>query len=237
MNAAERCRMRHAPQHRTDAVAALTRKAAGDFQFLPMPTISRHHRRCRTAPRRPESARLRHLLRWAVLLSNTPARGPRRDHPLVQRRNRIASAFTTTGNPATLDLSYALFLLPCVELACGRRDHALGDRIEFHYVGHLPDWLPEMADAFGLGQLCTRHGLKPEASETQGILEGGDAFAFSTSIKVLDGEDYCLASKTFDYICGRQAGHGVRVPGHRNADFLAGSEASRCCSTRRTLRK
>ena len=97
---------------------------------------------------------------------------------------------------------------------------ALGDRLEFHYVGQLPDWLPEMADAFGLGQLCTWHGVKPK-QEAQDILEGSDAL-LSTSIKVVDGEDYCLASKTFDYIAAGKPVLGFVCPGTQR-DFLVGS--------------
>jgi hypothetical protein len=100
---------------------------------------------------------------------------------------------------------------------------ALGDRLEFHYVGHLPDWLPEMADAFGLGQLCTWHGFKPK-QETQDVLEGSDAL-LATSIKVLDGEDYCLASKTFDYIAAGKPVLGFVCPGTQR-DFLVGSNIS-----------
>lgn len=99
----------------------------------------------------------------------------------------------------------------------------LGNRLEFHYVGELPDWLSEMADAFGLGSFCTWHGLKPK-QETQEILEGSDAL-LSTSIKVLGGEDYCLASKTFDYIAAGKPILGFVCPGTQR-DFLEKSSIS-----------
>jgi hypothetical protein len=104
-----------------------------------------------------------------------------------------------------------------------RTNPALGDRLEFHYVGHLLDWLLEMADAFGLGHLCTWHGFKPK-HETQDILEGSDAL-LSTSIKVPDGEDYCLASKSFDYIAAGKPVLGFVCPGTQR-DFLVRSNIS-----------
>jgi glycosyltransferase involved in cell wall biosynthesis len=96
----------------------------------------------------------------------------------------------------------------------------LGDRLEFHYVGQLPSWLPEMADAFGLGELCTWHGAKPK-QQAQEIIDNSDAL-LSTSIKVLDGKDYCLASKTFDYIAAGKPVLGFVCPGAQR-DFLVDS--------------
>jgi glycosyltransferase involved in cell wall biosynthesis len=108
--------------------------------------------------------------------------------------------------------------------ACLRETNpALGNRLEFHYVGQLPDWLPGMADTFGLGQLCTWHGFKSK-QEAQDILEGSDAL-LSTSIKVLGGEDYCLASKTFDYIAAGRPVLGFVCPGTQR-DFLVRSSIS-----------
>lgn len=96
----------------------------------------------------------------------------------------------------------------------------LAQRFEFHYVGNLPDWLPAMAGEFGLTEQCTWHGFKPKA-ETDAILGDCDAM-LSTSIKVENGEDYCLASKTFDYIAARKPVLGFVCPGTQR-DFLAGA--------------
>lgn len=99
----------------------------------------------------------------------------------------------------------------------------LADRFEFHYIGQLPDWLPRMADTFDLGAHCVWHGLKPK-QQAQEILEHSDAL-LSTSIKVLDGEDYCLASKTFDYIAAGKPVLGFVCPGTQR-DFLVSSNIS-----------
>ncbi len=99
-------------------------------------------------------------------------------------------------------------------------DPDLGNRMEFHYVGPMQDWLVEMAREFGLEDQCVWYGTKPKA-ETQRILEGCGAL-LSTSIKVEDGEDYCLASKTFDYINAGRPVLGFVSPGSQR-DFLEAS--------------
>lgn len=93
----------------------------------------------------------------------------------------------------------------------------LGQRVEFHYVGSLPDWLDDMAHKFGLADRCHWHGIKPK-SETQAIMEDC-AVLLLTSIKVIGGEDYCLASKTFDYIEARRPVLGFVCAGMQR-DFL-----------------
>lgn len=105
----------------------------------------------------------------------------------------------------------------------GRCRPDLADRIEFHYVGQLPKWLPEMAESFGLSRHCTWHGLRSKEG-TMNILRESDAL-LSTSIKVLDGEDYCLASKTFDYLAAGKPILGFVCPGAQR-DFLVGSGVS-----------
>lgn len=97
------------------------------------------------------------------------------------------------------------------------RDPDLGERIEFHHVGGLPDWLPEMARQHGVEDRCTWHGFKPK-QDTQAIMDRCDAF-LSTSVKVIDGQDYCLASKTFDYIAARKPVLGFVCQGTQK-DFL-----------------
>ena len=99
----------------------------------------------------------------------------------------------------------------------------LSDRFEFHYVGHMQNWLAEMANEFGLSEFCTWHGFKSK-QDTKTILDGCDAM-LSTSIKVENGEDYCLASKTFDYIVAKKPVLGFVCPGSQQ-DFLVGSNIS-----------
>jgi glycosyltransferase involved in cell wall biosynthesis len=117
----------------------------------------------------------------------------------------------------------------------------LAQRFEFHYVGNTPDWLPAMADSFGLTGQCTWHGFKSR-EETAAILDECDAM-LSTSIKVENGEDYCLASKTFDYILARKPVLGFVCPGSQR-NFLIGAniaalfdpdDPQRCASQLRSL--
>lgn len=97
------------------------------------------------------------------------------------------------------------------------------DQFEFHYIGQMQNWLAEMADEFGLSEHCTWHGFKSK-QETKVLLDGCDAM-LSTSIKVENGEDYCLASKTFDYIVAKKPVLGFVCPGSQR-DFLKGANIS-----------
>ena len=182
-----------------------------------MPTISRHHRRANCAS--PGKARLR-ISYVGQFYFNPLHEDPDGIIPWYKKKPHRWLHYYATRQRWIYRTPYFFFR---AWARLRETNPELGDRLEFHYVGHLPEWLPEMAEAFGLAQLCTWHGLKPK-QETQGILEGSDAL-LSTSIKVLDGEDYCLASKTFDYIAAGKPVLGFVCPGMQR-DFLAGSSIS-----------
>jgi hypothetical protein len=100
------------------------------------------------------------------------------------------------------------------------------DRFQFHYLGYMEDWLLKMADSFGLTEYCVWHGFKSK-QDTKQIFEDSD-MCLSTSIKIENGEDYCLASKTFDYICAKKPALAFVSPGMQQ-DFLLGSNIAYMC--------
>jgi hypothetical protein len=101
-----------------------------------------------------------------------------------------------------------------------RIDAELGSRIRFHLIGDTPDWLPSMAQESGVFDRCLFHGrlMKHEVREK---LESLD-WMLCTSIKVHDGEDFCLASKTFEYLDAGKPVLGFVCPGAQR-DFLLDS--------------
>lgn len=96
----------------------------------------------------------------------------------------------------------------------------LGSRIRFHLIGDTPDWLAGMAERFGVLNRCCWHGrlLKQEVREKLKSF----ALMLSTSIKVHDGEDFCLASKTFEYLDAGKPMLGFVCAGAQR-DFLVNS--------------
>lgn len=83
-----------------------------------------------------------------------------------------------------------------------RVDPQVAARLRFHHVGSAPSWLMEMAEKHGLAQWTKLHGFIPK-QEVGPVLEGMQAL-LATSMKRDEGGDYCLASKTFDYILARK---------------------------------
>jgi Glycosyltransferase Family 4 len=73
------------------------------------------------------------------------------------------------------------------------------DRIEFHYIGNKYQWLTDMIKEFNLQANCVLYG-KVNYSESIKIAKQNFNFSLSTSVKITNGKDYALASKTFDYL-------------------------------------
>jgi glycosyltransferase involved in cell wall biosynthesis len=94
------------------------------------------------------------------------------------------------------------------------------NRMRFELVGDVPSWLPSMAKEMGVFDKCTFHGrmLKEEVNR---LTEGFD-FLLATSMKYVGGEDYCLASKTFDYVTSGKPVLGFVCDGAQR-DFLRNS--------------
>lgn len=78
----------------------------------------------------------------------------------------------------------------------------LKNKIEFHYIGGHKDWLIDMVKEFDLEKNTIFHG-RVNYSESLEIAKTFD-FCLATSVKVPNGEDYALASKTFDYLLLRK---------------------------------
>tara|TARA_Y100001934_G_scaffold278324_1_gene379277 strand:+ start:104 stop:1399 length:1296 start_codon:yes stop_codon:yes gene_type:complete len=99
-------------------------------------------------------------------------------------------------------------------------------RIEFHHVGDVPPWLNEMAEEFGVKDNCVFHGFVPKPDAMK-LIEEFDGF-LCTSMRREDGGDYCLASKTFDYLRFRKPLLGFVCDGTQK-NFLLKSGCSAVC--------
>jgi glycosyltransferase involved in cell wall biosynthesis len=104
-----------------------------------------------------------------------------------------------------------------------RRRPSLGDRITFVHVGKVPAWLPSMVAELGLSEAVKYFGVVPH-SEVLSVSKTFDAL-LCTSVKVEGGEDYALASKTFDYVLSGRPILGFVTRGAQR-EFLAGSGMS-----------
>jgi hypothetical protein len=77
-----------------------------------------------------------------------------------------------------------------------------GRRIKIKFIGQTPSWITGMADEFGLGSVCTFLGQK-QRSESLAFQKQCD-YLLITSSKVLSGDDYSIAGKTFEYFSMRK---------------------------------
>ena len=84
-----------------------------------------------------------------------------------------------------------------------RQAPEIGARMRFHHVGNTPGWLLSMASEHGLADRCRCLGPIPRQdvpnfmNKMTGLL--------STSMKRIGGNDYCLASKSFEYLASGKA--------------------------------
>lgn len=74
----------------------------------------------------------------------------------------------------------------------------LKKKVIIKFAGSKPDWLEEMINEFDLNESVIHAGFLSfdEVEEFQ----QNCSVLLSTSVKVIAGEDYCIAGKTFDYI-------------------------------------
>ena len=71
-------------------------------------------------------------------------------------------------------------------------------KIKFHYIGEIPEWLPIMVDKFNLTKNVVLHGYQNQQNVLQ--LEKSFDILLSTSEKVIGDEHFCLPSKLFTYL-------------------------------------
>jgi glycosyltransferase involved in cell wall biosynthesis len=74
----------------------------------------------------------------------------------------------------------------------------LRGRVQFRVLGSNPTWLDEMAQALEVREFCEFRG-RGSVADVRRFQSEVDAL-LCTAVKVLGGEDYCLASKTFEYL-------------------------------------
>jgi glycosyltransferase involved in cell wall biosynthesis len=76
-------------------------------------------------------------------------------------------------------------------------DPVLRERVSIDFAGVTPAWLKEQVLEFGLTENCNFHGYlsRNDANE----LENACDILLITSAKVLNGRDYSIAGKTFEY--------------------------------------
>ena len=104
-----------------------------------------------------------------------------------------------------------------------RTNPEAADRIRFHHIGRVPPWLEQMAAEYGVADQCKFWGFV-QKQDLPGVLEGMDAL-LATSMKRLDGGDYFLASKTFDYLEAKKPILAFVAEGSQR-DFLENSGAA-----------
>ncbi len=74
----------------------------------------------------------------------------------------------------------------------------LSSQLEIQFVGNQPDWLPEMIKECGIEDLVSHLG-KMSHTDALAFQKNCDALLI-TSSKVIGGQDYSIAGKTFEYI-------------------------------------
>lgn len=102
----------------------------------------------------------------------------------------------------------------------------IAEKIRFHCIGPVQDSLMKVAADFELEKYCICHGVIPK-DDVQHILKDMQVM-LSTSLKKPDGGDFCLASKTFDYIQSRKPILAFVCEGSQR-DFLENSGAALIC--------
>lgn len=96
-------------------------------------------------------------------------------------------------------------------------DARCAERIEFHHIGSVPGWLRPMAKRYGIEDRCVFNG-RVDHQAIPSMLADMD-MVLATSMKRDAGGDYCLASKTFDYVASRKAILGFVTEGAQR-EFL-----------------
>jgi len=102
----------------------------------------------------------------------------------------------------------------------------VASRIRFHHIGRIPDWLESMANDYSLGDYCKFEGAVPQ-QELAAMLRSMDALLV-TSMKRKVGEDYFIASKTFEYLLAKKPILGFVTKGSQR-EFLENTGVALIC--------
>ncbi len=107
----------------------------------------------------------------------------------------------------------------------------LKDKLIVKFAGNKPDWFDDMVKEFGLSSIVRHLGFVSHEDSIR-ILEESDALLL-TSLKVIGGEDYFIAGKTFEYIIARKPIIGFVCEGAQK-DFLKNSGVAIICDPDKT---
>ena len=85
-------------------------------------------------------------------------------------------------------------------LSALKKQHSnLSSLLKVEFAGNVPDWLPEMIKSFDIEDLITLKGRMSHAESLD--FQSQCDLLLITSSKVVGGQDYSIAGKTFEYIC------------------------------------
>ena len=93
-------------------------------------------------------------------------------------------------------------------------------RIRFHHIGNPPPWLLSMAAEYGVADRCILHGFIAKADVAEILSKM--SMLLATSMKRLVGSDFCLASKSFEYLESDRPVFAMVCEGSQR-DFYKGS--------------
>ena len=88
---------------------------------------------------------------------------------------------------------------------------SLRDRIVVRFAGAKPDWLDDQVTEFGLGDIVEFHGFLGKENVLN-FQRQCDAL-LATSSRVIGGNDYSIAGKTYEYFSMRKPIIGFVAPG------------------------
>jgi len=99
----------------------------------------------------------------------------------------------------------------------------LRQRVRVRFAGDRLAWLDRQVADFGLQDVVEQLGRLPHAACL--AFESRCDALLSTSMKVIDGRDYCIAGKTFEYLAAGRPILGIVTEGEQR-DFLVSSGAA-----------
>jgi len=118
-----------------------------------------------------------------------------------------------------------LYFLKALSILFIRRPD-LKNIVEFHNIGHTPNWLLQMIEQFSLESNFIAHGFLKK-SENLALQRSFNVLLY-TAEKITNGEQYCLSSKIFDYVLMKRPILGFVTEGEVK-DFIEKSGCGVTC--------